>query len=307
METAFGHKPCLAISYMKPYCTSCEMTGPTRPKLIRHGRYFRTSDSRWIDRYKCNLCYRCVSIATFQPCYRQRKRYKNEMVRRLLCSAVSLRGTARILNLDRKTVTRKFLFLSLHAEFNFRKENLRSPLAHTIEFDDLETFESTKCKPLSVTLAVESKSRRILGLEVSVMPSKGKLARKSREKYGPRPDLRRIARRRLLNKMRELTTETVLLKSDSNPHYPSDVKKYFPGSRHITYMGKRGASTGQGELKKIRFDPLFSLNHTCAMLRANVNRLFRKTWCTTKRRDHLYAHLILYADHHNRRLRESSG
>lgn len=35
------------------------------------------------------------------------------------------------------------------------------------------------------------------------------------------------------------------------------------------------------------------------MLRANVNRLFRKTWCTTKRADRLYAHLILYAHFHN--------
>jgi sugar phosphate permease len=67
-------------------------------------------------------------------------------------------------------------------------------------------------------------------------------------------------------------------------------------------QGQRGSSTGQGELKKIKFDPLFSLNHTCAMLRANVSRLFRKTWCTTKRPDQLRAHLMIYAEYHNSQL-----
>jgi hypothetical protein len=56
---------------------------------------------------------------------------------------------------------------------------------------------------------------------------------------------------------------------------------------------------GQGELKKVGRDPLFSLNHTCAMLRANLNRLFRRTWCTTKRIDRLEAHLWIYVRFHN--------
>ena len=58
--------------------------------------------------------------------------------------------------------------------------------------------------------------------------------------------------------------------------------------------------TGQGELKKLRFDPLFALNHTCAMLRANINRLFRRTWCTTKKKECLEDHLAVYMDFHNR-------
>lgn len=36
------------------------------------------------------------------------------------------------------------------------------PVAKEIEFDDLETLEHTKRKPLLVTLAVEYKTRRIL-------------------------------------------------------------------------------------------------------------------------------------------------
>ena len=62
--------------------------------------------------------------------------------------------------------------------------------AAEVEFDDLETFEHTKCKPLSVTLMVEYKTRRILGFEVSQMPAKGRIAHIARKKYGPRAECR---------------------------------------------------------------------------------------------------------------------
>jgi hypothetical protein len=212
---------------------------------------------------------------------------------------MSQRRCALVLVLNRKTVVRKFLTLSQDAEFSFRKKNLSSPRSRVIEFDDLETFETTKCKPLSVTIAVESRTRRILGISVSRMPPKGLLVHKARTKYGPRIDERSEGRRRLFHQVKDLIHEDALIKSDANPHYPPDVKKHFPLSKHVSYLGKRGSLGGQGELKKVRFDPLFSLNHTCAMLRANINRLFRKTWCTTKRSDRLHAHLVLYAQYHN--------
>ena len=45
-----------------------------------------------------------------------------------------------------------------------------------------------------------------------------------------------------------------------------------------------------------------ALESELAMLRANINRLIRRTWCTTKRVDRLEAHLRVYADYHNREL-----
>jgi hypothetical protein len=36
------------------------------------------------------------------------------------------------------------------------------------------------------------------------------------------------------------------------------------------------------------------------MLRANINRLFRRTWCTTKKKERLEQHLAVYLDFHNR-------
>ena len=217
----------------------------------------------------------------------------------LLVSGVSQRRAAVILHLNAKTVVRKFIFLGLRARKEIVHGNLHFPKAHTVEFDDLETFEHSKCKPISVTLAVESKTRRILGFEVSQMPAKGKLAAVSRRKYGARKDERPLGRRRLFEALRPLVCENAVFKSDENPHYPSDLLQHFPEAKHFTFKGRRGCIVGQGELKKIGFDPLFSLNHTCAKLRADINRLFRRTWCTTKRPDRLELHIALVAEYHN--------
>ena len=266
------------------------------------GKFYRRSDSTWVKRFRCRRCRKSFSDATFHSAYRQKKRNKNLILRVLLASGMSQRRCAKVLHLSRVTVVRKFLFLALEAEFFVRKLNFSWPKAHTVEFDDLETFEHSKMKPLSVTLAVEHDSRRILGIEVSRMAAKGLLAKRSLKKYGPRVDERAEARERLFNWIKPIVTERPVFKSDMNPHYEGVVKRHFPNSLHLRYKGRRGSSTGQGEIKEVRFDPIFSLNQTCAMLRANINRLFRKTWCTTKRSDRLYRHLMLYAQYHNEEL-----
>lgn len=247
-------------------------------------------------------CRKTCSAQSSHAWFRQKKRWKNDALRKHLSSGGSLRRAARTFHLNHKTVVRKLLALGFEAESELGRRNRQKPKARIIEFDDLETFEHTKCKPLSVTIAVEFDTRRILGLEVSSMPAKGLLAERARRRYGYRVDERGRGRKELFHGIRELVHEDAVIKSDNNPHYPEDVRRYFPKAKHCRYEGKRGSLGGQGELKKVKFDPLFSLNHTCAMLRANVNRLIRKTWCTTKRAERLRAHLMIYAQYHNEQL-----
>jgi hypothetical protein len=169
----------------------------------------------------------------------------------------------------------------------------------SVQFDEMESFERSKCLPLSIPLIVEKKTRKILGYRVCSMPAKGLLAAISVKKYGKRRDDRRKAVRSLFSEVAPCLAREVLVESDENPHYPGWIPS---GIHHKTYKGRRGCVVGQGELKKIGNDPLFDLNHTCAMFRANVNRLLRRTWCTTKRPDRLSDHLALYVIYHNTQL-----
>jgi hypothetical protein len=142
-------------------------------------------------------------------------------------------------------------------------------------------------------------TRKIIAYDVAQMPAKGLLAKLAYQKYGKRADHRRKVLRKLFKELKEVTHESALFESDKNPRYPALLKEHFPLAQHLTTKGQRGCVAGQGELKKIGFDPLFSLNHTAAMFRANINRLFRRTWCTTKRPDRLKDHLALYVQYHN--------
>jgi len=285
------------------YCPYCEIRPGIHPKIVRIGHFLRKSDSQKIQRYRCLNCKKNFSQATFHDCYRQKKRNKNEMVRRLLCSVVSQRQMAIVLNLNRTTINRKLIFLAKRASLNLELQNRLHKKAQVIQFDDLETSVHSKYKPLSVTIAVEERPMRILGFEVSQMPAKGLLAKKAFKKYGFRKDERTQGRERLFRRLTSFVEEDALIKSDSNPYYPQTVKKYFPKATHKNYIGRRGAVTGQGELKKGKTrDPLFSLNHTCAKFRAHISRLIRKTWNTTKKTERLVDHINIYADYHNERL-----
>ena len=284
---------------MPLYCPHCQNLGKTSSGFVRFGLFFRSSDCQRIQRFRCRTCKATCSNATFHAWFRQKKRNKNHSLWVHFSSTGSIRRAARSLHLNRKTVARKLICLGFHSEALLLEANLKKPKCSIVEFDDLETFEHTKYKPLSVTLAVEFGTRRILGAEVSSMPAKGLLAEKSRKKYGYRRDGRKKAREKLFSQIQSLVTEDAIFKSDEQPHYPYTVKKIFPNAKHIAYKSRRAASNGQGELKRGGFDPLFSLNHTCAMLRANINRLIRKTWCTTKRAECLRAHLMIYAHYHN--------
>lgn len=277
---------------------------PNAGHFIRNGFYRRKSDSKTIKRWRCPKCGRSISQSTGTNCYRQHKRRVNEPLRKLLNSGVSQRRAAWILKVHRKTVERKHRFLA--AKARDRQNRYLEPFEKVqfieLQFDEMESFEHTKLKPLSMIKVVDAKTRKILGVKVSEMPAKGLLAAKSRAKYGPRKDGRKEAFISLFSEIKKYIHPEAWFRSDSNPFYPGWLKQVNPNWKHETVKGQRGAVTGQGELKKVAFDPIFSLNHTCAMNRANINRLFRRTWCTTKKKERLQDHMDLYRDFHNRHL-----
>ena len=210
-----------------------------------------------------------------------------------------MRRSAKLLNVARRTIERKLLYLGQQAKIKNElfQSNYKNVLS--FQFDDLETIEHSKCKPLSVTLAVEYSTRKILGFEVSQMPAKGHLAKIAKAKYGKREDKRQEGIKKLLSRVKKMTVSNVRIDSDEHPYYLPIVKEQFPFGEYFQSKGARGCIAGQGELKKLKWDPLFYLNHTCAMLRANINRLIRKTWCTTKDAQRLIDHLHIYMCYHN--------
>ena len=282
---------------MCPYCNSL--------KFKKKGFFKKmTTSAERIQRYLCHECMRSFSDQTGRLTYREKKPHENQRLYRLLCSGVSQTRSAAILGIHRITVTRKLERLARFARAEHRKWILTRAAhqkpANTLIFDEMETFEHTKCKPISLAIGVCESTRELISLHAATMPAKGLIASLSRKRYGRRKDLRPFALRKLMEDFRTFDHACRHLKSDSKTSYKRYVKNYFTESQYTREKGRRGATVGQGELKAIAFDPLFKLNHTCAMVRDNVKTMSRRTWCTVKRLDRLQDLLDLYVHFHNR-------
>jgi transposase-like protein len=283
-------------------CPSRDL-GPNSGRIVRKGSFRRSSDSKSLARFRCLVCQRSFSQASYSPCFGQKKRRLNAPIYLLLATHSNLSSIARTLRINPKTVVRKLLFLSTqaaqrHESFLNAIEASGALLKH-LHFDEMQSFEHTKCKPLSIPLAVDPLKRKILGFGVCSMPANGPLARVAMRKYGPRADDRSAEAHRVLGRLSRVIDPRAEVTTDQNPNYPRWLRRHFPMITHVAEKGRDGCVVGQGELKGGGFDPLFSLNHTAAMIRAHVSRLFRRTWNTTKQPDRLAAHLMIYADYHN--------
>ncbi len=284
-----------------PHCNAKAKTSDDRIQVIRDGSFWRKSDGRLIIKFKCRACGKHFSHATFAKEYRQKKRHKNERIKNLLGERCSIRGIARIERLSRTTVLRKLKFLGPIALVELQEMNhARKPITR-LQFDDQETAEQSKYKPLAISLAVEEGSRWIAGFEVSEMPVKWKMSPRKRALYGNRKDMRAEGRRLLFARIKLFLDPKVTIISDQHPHYPKSIREHFPLATHVRHKSRRPIDHGQDELKQ-GFDPMFSLNHTCAKNRDRVARLTRKSWCLSKKKEHLVYHLAIAFVRHNKSL-----
>jgi len=270
-------------------------------KIIKNGRFKRKSDSRFVQKFKCTNCGKQFSKATYSLEKYQKKRRINLKVLEGISGGSSIRRLAKDLRVDKKTIKRKIDYLALKVKKKnevFLKKLEKQKVTH-MQFDDLITTEHTKLKPLSISIAVDADRRFILGAEVSRIPAFGHLAELSRRKYGFRKSEHREGLKRLFEKVHIAVHSNALVRSDEHKTYPEFVSSYLPKVTYERFKGGRGCVVGQGELKKLYRDPLFSINHTCAMFRANINRLIRKTWCTTKDPKMLQKHLEIFIYYYN--------
>ena len=270
--------------------------------VVKRGVYYRLSDHKKVQRFQCNICYKSFSTQSHSFDYRLRKRRINQSVFRLLSKGVSQRGCSQILNVHPKTIARRVKRFGVCAKKHVLYNQNKNQKIQDIVFDEMESFEHTKLKPVTIPIAVEKKSRKILAVYVGKIAAKGHLAQLSKKKYGFRKCERKKVLNNLFSHLTKISHPHCSFSSDESSHYPKIVSQYFKFASHQTFKGRKASIVGQGEMKKGGFDPLFSFNQTAAMIRDNVKRLSRRTWCTTKKIKRLLDLLYLYAFYHNQKI-----
>jgi transposase-like protein len=287
MRVAITHCP-------NPACPN-HKSPPPEPFYIKKGYYRTKHDRRQVPRYKCKTCGRNFSTHTFRSTYQQHKPFVNVPLFKLLASSVTQRRSAKVLGVNRKTVVRKFHWMAFEA-LMVHSETVRTGGIQTsyVQFDEMESYEHTKLKPVTIAVAVRPKTGEIIDIEVAAIPASGHLADLSVRKYGRRPDNGYMAREGVLRSVTRCAKPGLTIATDGHPAYPGLVERWCPGARLKTCVRVNESPIARRERGKKVPDPLFWANHIAARLRADISRLVRRTWSTTKREWCLQEHLSLY-------------
>ncbi len=202
--------------------------------IIKYGFFKRgTGHIPKIQRYLCKVCRFAFSAQTGSLTYRERKPILTQAVMRCVMEGVSQRGCARFLGCRPITVARKVIRLGLRAKLHLESRG-PSEIAGGVEsaviFDEMRTFEQTKCKPIFIALAVSESSREVIAVGAAEAPADGTIAELARKRYGPRPDNRSASMSKVLAEVHRLCPSVRIVKSDKCSWYPGLVRNTFPKS-----------------------------------------------------------------------------
>jgi hypothetical protein len=249
-----------------------------------------------VPRFRCRACGRTFSRQTFRADFRQKKPHINAAFLRLMVACVGLRQAAQVLQVARRTVEHRFAWLSRHAS-HWHANRLRSAsLAGPFQLDEMESFEANRYQPVTVPILIDRKSLFIVATEVGPLRRKGRLTSEQKRRraahelrHGRRPSHSRPAVRAVLDRLNNAVEpeRPVVLESDFKPLYGNLGRRIFPGR----FVWRRYSASARRD----RTNPLFPINHTNARLRHFLARLRRRTWCVSKRRHGLRAHLWIAA------------
>jgi len=269
---------------------------PSQRFFVRDGFYHPLCRNHPVPRFRCRGCGRRFSRQTFRADRRQKKPSINAACLGLLVSCVGLRQAARVLKVARRTVERRFAWLARQAALFQANRLVGAQLEGPFQLDELESFESNRYQPVTVPVLIERRTLFIVATAAGPLRRKGRMTplqhrrRDEHEaRHGRRPSESHAAVRRVLTSLRPHLRPAlpVILESDQKPLYGRLGKALF--GRRFEWRPHSAS------VRRDRANPLFPINHTNARLRHFLARLRRRTWCVSRQRRWLQAHLQIAA------------
>ena len=86
---------------------------------------------------------------------------------------MSLNGIARVLGVNRKTVTKYFRENAEIARQENEKRLGKDLMTSYVQFDQLETYEHTKRKPVGIQISIRWKTGEIISAKAGYIPVRG--------------------------------------------------------------------------------------------------------------------------------------
>lgn len=276
-----------------PKCPHCEKARRKRLPPRKRGSY-TTADGTVRQRFECTNrhCGKTFTDA-FEPADRGRRTDVDAMLFKLACSGVTIRRSAKLLDVAVNTVRNRMEALAARARAAHAAA-AADPRNHTstVQFDEMRTFLNSKAQPLSIALAVRRHNGHILSAKVGTMSAVGPLAATGRAMGWIGMNNARATRRLALLEAKGF------LRPNETPTFICDGL--------LAYRGEIRAVIGLDTVVESTVrdgdphDPLFRLNHVCAKIRADLACMARDTWTTTKKVECLQDRLDIYVAWNNK-------
>lgn len=238
------------------------------------------------QRYQCKACLKTFTDRTGSLNYRKRKQELRKKISQMYCERMSLRGISRTLGISINTVTKYFRESADRASIKNKKRIAQGGLVtRFMQFDQLETYEHTKRRPVGIQVSIRHKTGEIISAKAGFIPIRALTVSKAySEKWNKRASKSSHVFEMLWESRKALDETGALVSCDRDNKQVYLLKQLYTAPQ-LTL------SPSSAENKRI--DRVFR------RMRQDISRLGRKTLSTTKRLKNLQRHLDLYTDYAN--------
>lgn len=253
------------------------------------------------QRYQCKLCKSTFSTRSLNWMGDFRRPELVKEVYALYTSGCSIRRMAIDLKTTKATITNIIKTLADKCH-EYHQNYIDNGFIDTnvVFFDEMESFEQSKALPVSIGIAVDIRSKKIIDARVAEIKCKGKLKLNidkiidllpahyaTRKNYSPQ------MRYEVMKEIKKCLRDGGTIYTDDKRAYLSLISSVFGGRVLHIHSVSKSIKSHPNPFAFGRFSSV------CANIRSYMSRMGRRTLITTKKKEMLQAHLWMFICRYN--------
>lgn len=268
---------------------------------VRDGFYISVRSGR-TRRFRCAMCGRHFSEATFSTDYHTKKRVNLPRLHRLLVNGCSVRGAARQMFVSPTTITHRIMLLcrqsiALHGELS----KMVTP-SEDLVADGFQSFWVSQFHPNNFNLLAGAESQYLFAMSSVTLRRSGRMTARQQEKrdeietrFPPEPKSLEWSFAELMDEGGRLWERMPkmqrVLRSDEHQTYPPCLTRCGTDGVHHLTVNSRLPRTGN--------NPLFAVNYLDREIRKDLAEHHRETVCFARNAVLSTARTWIYLVWHN--------
>ena len=283
------------MSYNKPIkCPTCQIEG--NGISFKRGYYYtKHNHDYWNPRYTCYNCGARFSSHSDRANKGQKKPEMNAEIFQWICSGLTMNQISENFKIHKRTIQRKIKWLSEQAIIVHQKALASNELkAAQVQLYEIEAYEHTPLKPLSVIVAINAKTSQILDMRVATRCAPERLLEASIAKYGKRIDTRMSVVADMVKSIAMVLDSDATVTCEAETVLATAIRSILNESVVVEVA----VSIDSSNVRKK--DPLFAVKALCNSLKTDIAVLGPRNMAALKSAETLQDLLNIYIAFNNR-------